>query len=242
MHSLALESATPVAGFVSDIHREAVLARYRHYRALSRVHNSRILKHLPRSTLPEQARLIGLARNGALLAEDIDELFLALDLAIHTAPPDEVRPIDCYARSANAQPGSDEHRVLEAMRQARFAILAIERRHDIGGLVVRDVSSFAELWLMDEHLGSSAYTGLIATRLFALDEFHITAGIVVPVNEPLLRDSLLAVPFLVNKPWPEMMADRRFAEALYRLALEDGVMDDIPYAQVPGAARHQIAP
>lgn len=238
MHSLALKSATPPPGFVSDVDREAVLARYRHYRALSRAHHSRILKQLPRNTLPEQARLIGLARDGTLVAEDIDELFLALDLAIHTPLPDGLRAIDCYARTANAEAGSDEHRVLEAMRKARFAILAIERRHEIAGLVVRDVSSFAELWLMDEHLGSSAYKGLFAARLFALDDFHITAGIVVPVNEALLRNSLLEVPFLVNKPWPEMMADRRFAEALYRLALEDGIMDDIPYAQVQRAERY----
>jgi hypothetical protein len=232
MQNLALKSATPSPGAFSDSDREAVLAQYRRYRALSRAHNSRILKQIPGGAFLKQARRIGLARGKTVEAEEMDELFLVLDLAIHTAPPDRMRPIDRYARTVDAEADSDDERVLEAMRQSRFAILGIERRHEIAGLIVRDVSSLAELWLMDEHLESSAGKGLFATRLFSFDDFHITAGIIVPVNEALLRDALLEVPFLANRPWPDMTADRRFAEALYRVALESGVMDNVRYADV----------
>ena len=152
----------------------------------------------------------------------MDELFLALDLVPSTPP----HRTGCARSTAMRVPhgggsGSSTTSGCSSRHasQSRFAILGIERRHEIAGLIVRDVSSLGELWLMDEHLESSVDKGLFATRLFSFDDFDITAGIIVPVNEALLRDALLEVPFLANRPWPDMTADRRFAEALYRVAL-----------------------
>ena len=66
MQNLALRSATSPSGPISDSDREAVLARYRRYRALSRAHNSRILKQIPGGAFLRQARRIGLARGGTV--------------------------------------------------------------------------------------------------------------------------------------------------------------------------------
>jgi hypothetical protein len=61
----------------------------------------------------------------------MNELNFVNDLVVHTAPAARSRAIDRYARSAQLAPGSDEALVLEAMRVARFAILVIERRHEV---------------------------------------------------------------------------------------------------------------
>jgi hypothetical protein len=222
---------------MEGLDRDAVLARYRRYRAITRAHNSRILKQLPGDAFLEQARRIGLAQGGALGPTDVDDLFLALDLAIHTGPPDRTRLIDRYVRTAGAEPGSDDERVLEAMRRARLAILGVERAHDIAGLVVRDVSDLGELWLLDEHLASSAATGLFAARFFDLDGFHMTTGVIIPVDEALLRKVLVEASFLAGRPWAELMADLRFGETLYRVAVESGVMDNVRYADVEESIR-----
>lgn len=231
MESLALKTAPTPPIAPGDAERDAVLTRYRRYRTLTRHHNNRILAFLPKGALLNQARRLGLVR-GPPDEVEIEDWFLALDLVIHTAPPERSRVIDRYVRAARAEPGSDDERVLGAMQEGRFAILGIERRHDLAGLIVRDVSSLEELWLLDEHLGSSASKGLFATRLFAFDDFHIAAGVLAPVDEGLLRDVLLELPFLANKTWSAMMADRRFAETLYRVALEDGLMGAVRYADV----------
>jgi len=235
MESLALKTAPPPSPAPEAAERDAVLARYRRYRALSRAHNNRILEFLPKDALLKQARRLGLVR-GPPDKVEIEEWFLALDLVIHTGPPERSRVIERYIRAAGAAPGSEDERTLEAMREGRFAILGIERRHDLAGLIVRDVSSLEELWLMDEHLGSWDAKGLFATRLFAFDDFHITAGVIVPVDESLLRDVLLEVPFLDGRTWSAMVTDRRFAEALYRVALEDGLVDTVRYADVADGA------
>lgn len=223
MHSFALKPAPNPPDALDHASREAVLARFRRYRALGREHDSRILGQAPGEALLNQAQRLGLARGSTLLTEHADALRLALDLIIHTGPPD--RAIDRYARTAAGEPGADGRPVLEAMRKARFAILGVERRHEIAGLIVRDVSSLGELWLVDDRLELGAETGLFATRLCAVDDFHITTGVVVPVDEALLRDVFRDVPFLEHRPWAGMLADPRFAEALYRQAVARGIMD-----------------
>jgi hypothetical protein len=233
MQNLALKSPAPPTDAVDAADRDAVLARYRRYRALSREHNNRMVAALSADTLLKQARRLGLASGRTLVAEDIDELFLAFDLAIHTAPPDRTRVIDRYARSAKPDPGSDDERVIEAMRRARFTLVRVERRHETAGLIVHDMSRAADLWLMDEQLQVSANgKTMLATRLFDFDDFHITAGVIVPVDGDLLRAVLLHVPFLASRPGPLVVTDRRFAEAVYRVALEDGIMSGVGYRDV----------
>ena len=84
--------------------REEVLTRYRHLREISKRHQTEAVRYVPHSALLDQARRIGLAVGKTLVAESMDELTLAFDLALYTAPPGRSRGIERYARSA-AVPG-----------------------------------------------------------------------------------------------------------------------------------------
>lgn len=66
--------------------RGEVLARYRHLREISKRHHSDALKLLSRDAILHQARRLGLADGKVLILDSMDELTLAFDLAIHTAP------------------------------------------------------------------------------------------------------------------------------------------------------------
>src|SRR5258708_10506217 len=106
----------------------------------------------------------------------MDELTLAVDLAIHTAPAGRSRAIDRYARSARLAQGSDEALVLEAMCNARFAVILVQRRHQAAGLIVTDIFRQIELWLVDEGLELSLPEGAaFATRSYTHDLFSVTA-------------------------------------------------------------------
>src|SRR5450759_2409361 len=85
-----------------------VLSRYRHFREISRQHHSAVLDFLSKDTIISQARRLGLAQGKTLLLDSMDDLNLAFDLAIHTAPQDRTRAIDRYARAARLAPESDE--------------------------------------------------------------------------------------------------------------------------------------
>ena len=216
--------------------RGEVLTRYRHLREISKRHHSAALKLLSRDAILHHARRLGLTDGKILILDSMDELTLAFDLAIHTAPAGRSRAIDRYARSTRFASGSDEVLVLEAMCNARFAIVVVRRQHPSAGLIVTDLFLKIDLWLMDEGLEVSLPVGTVfATRYFAPDRFVVTAGVGMPVDLDLLTSAIELVPVLLRKPRAETIDDRRFAEAIYRAAIAEGIMENMTYQDPTGS-------
>jgi hypothetical protein len=210
--------------------RAEVLNRYCQLRQISKRHHSAALDFLSKDAIISQARRLGLTQGKTLVLDSMDDLNLAFDLAIHTAPKDRSRAIDRYARAAGLSPESDEGLVLEAMRHARFSIIGIVRRHDVAGLIVEDLFRGVELWLVDEGLESSLPDGAtLATRLCTPEGFAMTAGVLVPIDIELIEDAIADTPQLLRNRREELIDDRRFAEAIYRVAIASGVMEQVAY-------------
>ena len=223
---------------MAEMSREEVLTRYRHLRAISTRHHTEAMNFFSRAALLERARHLGLAAGGMLAAESFDELKLAFDLAIHTARPDHTRAVDRYARAAQLQPGSDEALVLEAMRRARFSLWRVERRHEVAGLVVRDLLREDEAWLVDGALERSAPEGMVAAmRLSTPDAFSMTCGVIVPVDRELLEEVIATVLPRVRGSPDRVANDRRFATAVYRTAVARGLMARVGCEAAPPPAR-----
>ena len=136
--------------------RADVLARYRHLRAIAVRHNSAAVGFVSRSMVLETAKRLGLTEGRMLVAGSEEEMTLVFDLALHAAREGRSRALDRYARATPPPSGSDEARMLDAMRHARFSIWRVERRHETAGLVIADVLREAEEWLVDEKLEASA--------------------------------------------------------------------------------------
>jgi hypothetical protein len=234
--AIGLRNENSVEPQASSPGRSEVLARYRELREISKQHISDAMKFLSPDAFLHHARRLGLARGKTVILDDMDEITLAYDLAIHTAPDGRSRAIDRYARSARFAPGSDEALMLEAMRNARFAVVTVQRRHPSVGLIVTDLFRNCELWLVDEGLEISLPAGsAFATRYYAPDRFVMTAGVGMPIDRDLLTSAVESVPQLLRKSRSEAVEDRRFAEAVYRAAIADGLMAGIAYQDPPGS-------
>jgi len=229
--AVALREESAVANDSRASTREEVLARYHRLREIGKQHHHEILNLVSADAMLHQARRLGLARGKTLILDDMDEMHYVYDLLIHTAPPGRSRPIDRYARSAGIVPGSDEALVLDAMRAARFSILAVERRHEAAGLVATDLLRRTEVWLIDIGLESCLPPGaVIATRIYAPERFSMTAGVNVPFDPELVEDLHSSLPrHLAELELVELIDDRRFAEIVYRVALAGGVIDRVSY-------------
>jgi len=215
--------------------RDEVLARYRLLREISKQHHHEVLMLISGDTLLHQARRLGLAQGKTLILDHMDELNYVYDLAIHTASPQRSRAIDRHARAARHQQGSDEALVLDAMRKAQFSILLIERRHQTAGLIATDLFRDREVWLVDIGLESSMPDGAImATRLFTPGRFSMTAGVNVPFDLDMFEDILAELPRRLGEiPSASVIDNRHFAEAIYRIAVANGIMDRLRYAELP---------
>jgi hypothetical protein len=218
--------------------REGILNRYRHLRAISTRHQSAALDCLTRPAILEQAKHLGLAYGQALIADSDEEMTLLFDLAVHTAKPGRSRAIDRYAKATVLPSGSDEAHTLEAMRQARFSIWRIERRHEIAGVIVADLLRDAETWLVDEGLALSAEPGMtLASRICWPADFAMTCGVIVPVDADLMADAVCNSMAWLRYVGPEQVADDpRFATAIYRSALDAGIMDNVVFREAAMAS------
>jgi len=233
--AIGLRKENTIEPQASSPSRSEVLARYRHLREISKQHLSDAMKFLSQDAILHHARRLGLAVGKTIILDNMDELTLAFDLAIHTAPDGRSRAIDRYARSARFATGSDEALMLEAARNARFAVVMVQRRHPSVGLIVTDLYRNIELWLVDEGLEISLPVGTaFATRYYAPDRFVMTAGVGMPVDLGLLISAVESVPQLLRKSRVEAIEDRRFAEAVYRAAIADGVMAGVAHRDPSG--------
>jgi hypothetical protein len=108
--------------------------------------------------------------------------------------------------------------------------LRIEQRHKTAGLIVTDVLREAEAWLIDERLEESAPEGVaFAGRLSKPDGFAMTCGAVVPVDRDLIEEVTLDT-LAWRRGNPEQVAqDPRFAIAIYRAAIDSGMMGGVTY-------------
>jgi hypothetical protein len=210
--------------------RDEILDRYRRLRAISTRHHSAALEFVSRQAILEHAKRLGLAVGRMLVADSEEEMTLAFDLALYTAKDGRSRALDRYARAARPSPASDEARMLDAMRRARFSIWRIERRHETAGLIVADVLREAEVWLVDEKLEASAPPGMaFAGRVCEPEKFAITCGVVVPLDRDLIEEVTLDT-LAWRRGDPEQIAeDPRFATAIYRTALDSGIMEQVAY-------------
>jgi hypothetical protein len=123
--------------------------------------------------------------------------------------------------------------MLEAMRRARFSVWQVRGRHETAGLIVSDLLRKVDAWLVDERLEATAPDGMaFAARLCDPDSFAMTAGVVVPVDRELfdeiLTDSLNLGALQHTQP-ARLADDPRFATAIYRAAIDQGVMDQVVF-------------
>jgi hypothetical protein len=211
--------------------REETLARYRGLREINKRHQTEAVRFVPHAALLDQARRIGLAIGKTLVADSMDELTLAFDLALYTAPPGRSRGIERYARATAVSPDSEDEAVLRAMCQARFSVWQVERRHETAGLIVQDLMREESLWLVDEGLEQTAVEGMsLAMRVITPEAFAMTCGLIVPVDAMLLDEVFEEVLGRIRGEADAIANDRRFATAIYRRAILDGLMDQVGLA------------
>lgn len=208
--------------------RQEMLARYRHLRAINRRQQSDALDLVPKSALFDCARRLRIARGRTLMLDNPDEMTLVFDLLVHAGVGGRTRAIDRYAARNKPAPGTAEALVLSMAQQARFAVWQVEQRHEMIGVWVSDFMSHERLWLIDESLEACCPKDLVlAGRLMAVDDFVMTCGVLVPIDEFVLEEAWRTMPKWDPASMADVIQDSRFATAIYRAAIHTGTMDQV---------------
>ncbi len=208
--------------------RDEVLARYRRYREINTDHQTFLAVQVLSGPVPGIAVRLGLVQTRDALAElDIDDMTLALDLALYSRDDEGVSEVQRYLAAKRADLEEDDGIVLEAMSGARFSLFEVLRRHPVAGVVLQDMLSGEEVWRMDEGLEASVPEGCrLALRLFRPADFWMTTGAAILLTADKVCEAMdQRHPVFGNDLSPSETSDlNAFAEAVYHSALRSEAM------------------
>lgn len=210
--------------------RDQVLARYRQLRAVHKVMQNEALSFISTPALKRSAKRLGMFSDDAFIAESDEEMTLIFDSALYDADQGRTRAIERYSRAKRPSAGSDEELVLDALCRTDFSLWCIERRHETAGLVLFDMLRDRESWFVDEGLEQSGPEGMtFAARMVAPEDFYMTTGVIVPLDELSVIDAASDPYVQRHETLDGLSADWRFVRAVYRAAVDNRTMEAVRF-------------
>lgn len=208
--------------------RDALLKNYRRLRKISTRHQSILAGAVFDNDAAEIAVRIGLAKNtDAVASMDFNDVSPALDLALFSKEPDGTSLIEQYFDEERHRLKRQDRTVVEAMVNSRFSVFATLDRHPDAGVVLVDITTGEEVWLMDLGFETSLSSGYqVAVRLFRPADFHITTGVAVSMERDEVWEAVeQRHPIHYDADDFLVIGDRdALAEAVYAAAVETGAL------------------
>lgn len=172
--------------------RKAVLTLYDKCRRINREHNTELCDGFLKSgeiikTAEQLGSLSEPEADGTrgIYEEDVDAL---LDYTLHVTYKNHIEE---YMKERKGLLSGDEENILNAMQRPFFSIFAMERKHEIAGVILRDIFSKEEFWLVDRGLEASGGQGFtLALRIFKPADFWMSTGAPLPLDWKLLGSKI----------------------------------------------------
>jgi hypothetical protein len=218
------------------------LARYQHLRQVALPLNHRLVKTLSKSVLDEGGKKLGILEGKALVLDSEDEIAVLMDYCIYDVRRRGQNAIDHFLAKSPPAPDSDEMVLLQAMGQAYYAVVVVEKAEHKRGVHVRDLLRDEPLFLTDVGFSLTGSRGMVlATRVMAPEGIHMTTGaalpmgVLSPAERTELRQRLLTT--LRRDDFRDLSPDEasRLAATIIRQCLQQGAAERIEYIE-PTAA------
>ncbi len=171
-------------------------ARYGRYAAIRRRILTEASQRIPLASLAQQARALSLWDGKQVVPADPMQLAVVFDLGVLDPLGDHTRAIERQARAEAPLPGSEEHRMLEALMTASFGLYRILGPNAEGGVRAESFPDGEPLVIWDRFLDRERPPGaLVGARLARPDEdLPMTCGAVVSLDSRAMERLLLGMP------------------------------------------------
>jgi hypothetical protein len=154
-----------------------LVSLYKRRRNTSREMNHVLVTRLSRDVLDEGGKKLGILKGNKLILDTEDEIAVLMDFCIHDVRRNGRTAVESLARESPYAPGSEEMAYLNALLQARFSLLLIERVEPERGVEVRDLRWGGTKFIMDIGLSMSGSTQLLlGARIIPFESVFVTTG------------------------------------------------------------------
>jgi hypothetical protein len=190
--------------------------------------NHKLFKMLPKAGIIECAKKLGVAKSNYVTVNNDEELAVLTDYCLFHYRKNKVNVISRYLLMTPPEKDSPEMEILTAMEKAHYSLFMIEKTYPNKGIVVSDLSTQQEIFVIDIALSNYGIKGLImAGHLVPIGQFYRTSGIAIPISPELFNDEIKAIVFNFikeNEPLPPAK-QALFSAQVIRAAFKAGMMD-----------------
>ncbi|MBI2934138.1 MAG: hypothetical protein HYY29_01070, partial [Chloroflexi bacterium] len=132
---------------------------------------------------------MGILKKDTLVFQSESEMSVLMDYCIYDYRWDGSNVIEKYLGSTTWEPGSDERILLEAMRQARYSVFAVEKVEKGVGVLTHDLLRGDSGFIMDVALSETATDDIaLACRIISPGggTFSMGTGAGIPASGDIL--------------------------------------------------------
>ncbi len=226
-----------------------LLDRYKRIREVRFRLNNLLVGTIPKKTLEDCGRKLGLFRKGTLVFGSEDEMSVLMDYCLYHPEPDGRNLVAKYLEKSPPPADSDEMIALRAMTEAYYSLFQITEVERGVGVTVQDLLRDETGFIVDIGFGNTAQRHLIlASRIIPIEGFLTTGGAALPVDPAAGRkifDELRRM-----KQTPETFDFKRIsplqeaelAAVVIRTCLSSGMSSHVAYAEPGGQTRSPTGP
>jgi hypothetical protein len=218
-----------------------LLDRYKRIREVRLRLNNLLVGTIPKKTLENCGRKLGLFRRGTLVFGSEDEMSVLMDYCLYYPDPDGRNLVARYLENSPSPPDSDEMIALRAMTKAYYSLFSITDVERGVGVSVQDLLRNETGFIVDIGFGNSAQRHIIlATRIFPIEGFLMTGGAALPVDEAAARRIFNELTKMKQPPETfdfkgiTPLQEAELAALMIRTCLSSGMSSHVAYAEPGG--------
>jgi SEC-C motif len=221
-----------------------LLDRYKRIREVRFRLNNLLVGTIPKKTLEDCGRKLGLFDKGTLVFGSEDEMSVLMDYCLYYPEPDGRNLVTKYLEKSPPPADSDELIALRAMTQAYYSLFQITDVERGIGVIVQDLLRDETGFIMDIGFGNTALRDcMVATRIVPVEDFLTTGGAGLPVDSAAARRIFNEL--MRMKQTPETFDFKRItplqeaelAALMIRTCLSSGMSSHVAYAEPGGQTR-----
>lgn len=221
-----------------------LLDRYKQIRDVRFRLNNLLVGTIPRKTLEDCGRKLGIFRKGTLVFGSEAEMSVLMDYCLYYPDPDGRNLVARYLEKSPPPADSIEMVALRAMTGAYYSLFQITDVKRGVGISVQDLLRDESVFIVDIGFGNTAQRHLIlASRIIPIEGFLMTGGAALPVDasaakrlfNELTRMKQTPETFDFKRMTP--LQETELASLIIRTCVSSGMSSQIAYADPSGQTR-----
>ena len=170
---------------------DELVNRYKQFRQITRKLHSDLPAYLSKKAFNICGKKLGIMRRDTLVFNNEQDMAVLMDYCLYDYREDGYNAVSRHLAESKIGTDTDEYKVLRAMSESFYTLVRVEDVLPGVGVHANDLLGDRQFLLIDMGFSETAEQGVvIATRLLPFEDFVMTSGAALPVDQQTLSEIL----------------------------------------------------